>query len=319
MAKKTGGLGTSLGSVLGNTGKGVSALIGGDNDVVAAGSSSMDEIPLEEIEPNPDQPRKNFKAEALSELSESIKQIGVIQPITVRKIDNHKYIIIAGERRYRAAKLAKLTTIPAYVRTTTDEEMMEMALVENIQREDLNAIEVALSYQSLMEVCKYTPEQLSARIGKSRSTVVNYLRLLRLPAEIQVGLKDKKLDMGHARSLITIEDPAVQLDIYNQIQKNDLSVRKVENIVKDYKEKKEKGDNSSADAQNDNESNIENPNESNEIYNLLKDRLVELFKTKVEIKSNGKGKGKVTIPFKNDEQFETIIEVFDMIKQDVSN
>lgn len=299
MAKKFGGLG-----------KGLDALIG-DNDekeVVVAGASSLNEIPLAEIEPNPDQPRKNFEAEALLELSNSIRQLGVIQPITLRKVADNKYIIIAGERRYRAAKLAELTTIPAYVRDTTDEQMMEMALVENIQREDLNAVEVALSYKSLMEVCNYTQEQLSDRVGKKRATISNYLRLLSLPAEIQMGLKDRKIDMGHARALINVVDEADQMDIYSQIIKQNLSVRKVEELVRKLAEK-------SVDDEPVVDNNGGTSSETDE-YLLLRDMLTDLFPSNnVALVRNAKGKGKITIAFKNDEELEKLMEFFDSFKK----
>lgn len=299
MAKKFGGLG-----------KGLDALIG-DNDekeVVVAGASSLNEIPLAEIEPNPDQPRKNFEAEALLELSNSIRQLGVIQPITLRKVADNKYIIIAGERRYRAAKLAELTTIPAYVRDTTDEQMMEMALVENIQREDLNAVEVALSYKSLMEVCNYTQEQLSDRVGKKRATISNYLRLLSLPAEIQMGLKDRKIDMGHARALINVVDEADQMDIYSQIIKQNLSVRKVEELVRKLAEK-------SVDDEPVVDNNGGTSSETDE-YLLLRDMLTDLFPSNnVALARNAKGKGKITIAFKNDEELEKLMELFDSFKK----
>lgn len=299
MAKKFGGLG-----------KGLNALIGDDDEkeVVVAGASSLNEIPLAEIEPNPDQPRKNFEAEALLELSNSIRQLGVIQPITLRKVADNKYIIIAGERRYRAAKLAELTTIPAYVRDTTDEQMMEMALVENIQREDLNAVEVALSYKSLMEVCNYTQEQLSDRVGKKRATISNYLRLLSLPAEIQMGLKDRKIDMGHARALINVVDEADQMDIYSQIIKQNLSVRKVEELVRKLAEK-------SVDDEPVVDNNGGTSSETDE-YLLLRDMLTDLFPSNnVALARNAKGKGKITIAFKNDEELEKLMELFDSFKK----
>lgn len=300
MAKKFSGLG-----------RGLDALIDGadaKSEVVAAGASSLNEIPLSEIEPNPDQPRKNFEAEALLELSESIRQLGVIQPITLRKVADDKYIIIAGERRYRAAKLAELTTIPAYVRDTTDEQMMEMALVENIQREDLNAVEVALSYKSLMEVCNYTQEKLSERIGKKRATISNYLRLLTLPAEIQMGLKEKKIDMGHARALISVVSEADQMDIYSQILKNNLSVRKVEELVRKMAEQSVDED------ENSGEKPASNENASDE-YLLLRDMLTDLFPSnKVALTRNAKGKGKVVISFGSDEELEKLMEIFDSIK-----
>ncbi|MBO4805064.1 MAG: ParB/RepB/Spo0J family partition protein [Paludibacteraceae bacterium] len=300
MAKKLGGLGRGLG-----------ALIDGaddDKDVVAAGASSLNEVPLSEIEPNPDQPRKNFEAEALLELSNSIRQLGVIQPITLRKVEEHKYIIIAGERRYRAAKLAELTTIPAYVRETTEEQMMEMALVENIQREDLNAVEVALSYKSLMEVCNYTQEQLSERVGKKRATISNYLRLLSLPADIQMALKDKKIDMGHARALINVVEEKDKLDIFNQIVKNNLSVRKVEELVRKLAEK-------SVDEEPNNAGQATDAGTQSDEYFLLRDMLTDLFPSnKVDLTRNTKGKGKITISFKNDEELEQLMELFDSFK-----
>ncbi|MBR4839569.1 MAG: ParB/RepB/Spo0J family partition protein [Paludibacteraceae bacterium] len=300
MAKKLGGLGRGLG-----------ALIDGaddDKDVVAAGASSLNEVPLSEIEPNPDQPRKNFEAEALLELSNSIRQLGVIQPITLRKVEEHKYIIIAGERRYRAAKLAELTTIPAYVRETTEEQMMEMALVENIQREDLNAVEVALSYKSLMEVCNYTQEQLSERVGKKRATISNYLRLLSLPADIQMALKDKKIDMGHARALINVVEEKDKLDIFNQIVKNNLSVRKVEELVRKLAEK-------SVDEEPNSAGQATDAGTQSDEYFLLRDMLTDLFPSnKVDLTRNTKGKGKITISFKNDEELEQLMELFDSFK-----
>ena len=300
MAKKNSGLGRGLGALI----KDADA----KSEVVAAGASSLNEIPLSEIEPNPDQPRKNFEAEALLELSESIRQLGVIQPITLRKVADNKYIIIAGERRYRAAKLAELTTIPAYVRDTTDEQMMEMALVENIQREDLNAVEVALSYKSLMEVCNYTQEKLSERIGKKRATISNYLRLLTLPAEIQMGLKEKKIDMGHARALISVVSEADQMDIYSQILKNNLSVRKVEELVRKMAEQSVDED------ENSGEKPASNENASDE-YLLLRDMLTDLFPSnKVALTRNAKGKGKVVISFGSDEELEKLMEIFDSIK-----
>lgn len=300
MAKKLGGLGRGLG-----------ALIDGADDekeIVAGGASSLNEVPLSEIEPNPDQPRKNFEAEALLELSNSIRQLGVIQPITLRKVEEHKYIIIAGERRYRAAKLAELTTIPAYVRETTEEQMMEMALVENIQREDLNAVEVALSYKSLMEVCNYTQEQLSERVGKKRATISNYLRLLSLPADIQMALKDRKIDMGHARALINVVEEKDKLDIFNQIVKNNLSVRKVEELVRKLAEKSVDEDPSNAGQSAD-------AGTQSDEYFLLRDMLTDLFPSnKVDLTRNTKGKGKITISFKNDEELEQLMELFDSFK-----
>jgi len=294
MAKKFGGLG-----------KGLGALIDTGEPEIVSGTTSINEVLISEIEPNPDQPRKHFDAEAMLELSESIKQIGVIQPITLRKIGDQKYQIIAGERRFRASKIAGLESIPAYIKEINDELMMEMALVENIQREDLNAIEVALSYQNLLELCSYTQEQLSERVGKKRATVANYLRLLRLPGEIQVGIKDRKIDMGHARALINVEDPVKQLNIYDQILKNHLSVRKVEELVRIANEDGKTDEQPVAEK--------ETKDKLPEEYSLLQERLKALFNAKADLARNAKGKGKITIPFANDEELEKIMDIFDSI------
>jgi len=302
MAKKFGGLG-----------KGLGALIESDEVEVFGGTSSINEIPIDEIEPNPDQPRKHFDAEAMMELSESIKQIGVIQPVTLRKIEEHKYQLIAGERRFRAAKMAGLTSIPAYIKEINEDLVLEMALVENIQREDLNAIEVALSYQNLMKLYNYTQEQLSDRVGKKRATVANYMRLLRLPAEIQVGIKDKKIDMGHARALVNVTDPVKQLDVYNQILKNNYSVRKVEEIVRTMNE--ESNDPEIVFQETEKESNNNN-NKLPEEYILLQERLKNLFRSKVDLTRTPKGKGKITITFGNDEELERIMDVLDSVQKD---
>jgi ParB family chromosome partitioning protein len=211
-------------------GRGLDALID-TTHVSTAGSSSISEIPLEKIYPNPDQPRRTFDEEALEELAQSIKEHGVISPITLRKDANNQYMIIAGERRFRASKIAGLDSIPAYIRTAKDEQVMEWALIENIQREDLDAIEIALAYQRLMDEYSLTQERMSERVGKKRATVANYLRLLKLPAEIQLGIKEKKIDMGHARAILGSASPEQQLSIYKRILQNGLSVRKVEELV----------------------------------------------------------------------------------------
>ena len=220
-------------------GRGLDALID-TTHVSTAGSSSISEIPLRYIYANPDQPRHNFDPEALEELALSIKEHGVISPITLRKQSNNEYMIIAGERRYRASKMAGLDTIPAYVRTAKDEQVMEWALIENIQREDLDAIEIALAYQRLMDEYNLTQERMSERVGKKRATVANYLRLLKLPAEIQLGIKEKKIDMGHARAILGSPSPEQQLAIYKKIVQNGLSVRKVEELVNSTKPAKSK-------------------------------------------------------------------------------
>lgn len=286
---------------VGGLGRGVNALISSGDDMIVDGASSINEISIAEIEANLDQPRKDFDEESLEELAESIRQVGVIQPISLKKLENGKYMIIAGERRFRASKMAGKTTIPAYVREVNDDLMMEMALVENIQREDLNAIEIALSCQNLMEKCNYTQEQLSERIGKKRATVTNYLRLLRLPADIQMALKDKKIDMGHARTLVSVEDPVAQLNIFSQILAEGLSVRKVEELVRNLGvEKKPKAKSSQLDLK--------------EEYSELKSRLSDLFSSKVDLSCDAKGKGKITISFKNDDEFLKILEFFDSIQ-----
>ncbi|WP_304611381.1 ParB/RepB/Spo0J family partition protein, partial [Paramuribaculum intestinale] len=215
-------------------GRGLDSLIPMD-DVPASGASAINEIDIELIQPNPDQPRSNFDEESLAELAASIRELGIIQPISLRSVGGN-YQIIAGERRYRAARMAGLSTVPAYIRVASDSELTEMALIENIQREDLNAIEIALTFKKLIERYELTQERLSERIGKKRATVANFLRLLRLPAEVQLGLRDKRLDMGHARALLAIDDPTVQLKIYKRILKEGLSVRKVEDLVKSIRE-----------------------------------------------------------------------------------
>ena len=214
-------------------GRGLDSLISMD-DVPASGSSAINDIPLVSISPNPEQPRTNFDDDALEELAASIRQIGIIQPLSLRKTGPDTYQIIAGERRYRAAHMAGLQSVPAYIRTANDAELTEMALIENIQREDLNAIEIALTFRKLIEQYNLTQERLSERIGKKRATIANFLRLLKLPAEVQLGLRDKRVDMGHARALLTISDPALQLKLYNEILKQGLSVRRVEELAKAY-------------------------------------------------------------------------------------
>lgn len=281
-------------------GRGLEALITVD-DTETRGSSSINEINLLSITTNPDQPRREFDEESLSELATSIKQIGVIQPITLRKVDDDTYQIIAGERRYRASLMAGLETIPAYIKTVDDDEVMEMALVENIQREDLNSIEIALAYQNLIESLSLTQEQLSERVGKKRATIANYLRLLKLPAEVQMGIKNRKIDMGHARALVTIADPVEQLAIYNRALKDGLSVRKVESLVKAINKAKD---------------NIETSRKASKTstsgdYDLLKEHLSSYFDTEVQFTYNKKGKGKITIPFNSEEELAKIIVMFD--------
>ena len=217
-------------------GRGLDSLISMD-DAPATGTSAINEIAVDKITPNPDQPRTTFDQEALSELAASIRELGIIQPLSLRKTGHDTYQIIAGERRYRAALQAGLTTVPAYIRSANYTELTEMALIENIQREDLNAIEIALTFKKLIDQYELTQERLSERIGKKRATVANFLRLLKLPAEVQLGLRDKRVDMGHARALLSVDDPTMQLALYNEILKKGLSVRRVEELARKMREK----------------------------------------------------------------------------------
>ncbi len=295
-------------------GRGLDALIT-FNDGETQGSSSISEVELDKIVPNPGQPRRVFDEEALGELSASIRSIGVIQPVTLRKLDDDAYQIIAGERRYRASQMAGLSTIPAYIKTADNDEMMEMALIENIQREDLNSIEIALAYQNLIDALSLTQEQLSERVGKKRATVTNYLRLLKLPAEVQMGVKNKKIDMGHARALITMNDPVAQLSLYNLILEEGLSVRKVEAMVKDYDEgssiQQFKGtDNPKAKA-----GKSTTREQSPDDFDALKEHLSAYFQTDVQFSYNKRGKGKITIPFDSPEDLERIIVMFDKMQK----
>ena len=284
-------------------GRGLSALIETE-PVAAVGSTLFNEIEISKINPNPNQPRTDFDDEALEELATSIRANGIISPITLRKISDDNYQIIAGERRYRASKLAGLDKIPAYIRDVDDGQVMEMALIENIQREDLNAIEIALSYNNLVATLNLTQEALAERVGKKRATITNYLRLLKLPAEIQMGLKDKKIDMGHARALVSVENPEVMLNIYAQVLTEGASVRRTEELVRlaasgeiDEKHlKKEK-------------QHTIMPEE----YETLCRELNEKFNAKVKLSYNEKGKGKVTIPFDSDDDLMRLMSLFDKI------
>jgi ParB family chromosome partitioning protein len=282
-------------------GKGLGALIEGASKVEDGVTGFIKEIEIDKINPNPYQPRKEFDEEALEELAESIKAMGVIQPITINKNDDGSFTLISGERRLRAAKLAHLETIPAYIRSTSDtQEMMEMALVENIQRVDLDPISIALGYQRLIDECQLTQEKMSERIGKKRSTIANYLRLLKLPSQIQLGLKTNTISMGHARALISIDDSETQLMIYKEIIKHGFSVRKVEEIVREYNEDKSQKTNKP-----------KTPKEN--IFEQLQDKLSDYFSTKVSLSRNNKGKGKIVINFANDDELEHIISIFDKL------
>lgn len=287
-------------------GRGLDALISTEK-VNTAGSGSICEIPIGQITPNPNQPRREFDPVALKELSDSIKELGIVQPITLRDQGDGTYLIIAGERRWRASQMAGLQTIPAYVRTVDDENMMEMALIENIQREDLNALEIALAYQHLLEQYNLTQERLSERVGKNRSTITNYLRLLKLPATIQMGLKDRRLEMGHARALLAIDDPKLQIRVYNEIVAQGLSVHKVEGLVKELSEGGSVKTNEGGRLKG-------RSGKISEEYNILKESLSRFFKTKVQLTCSDKGKGKIVIPFANEGEMERIIEILDRLK-----
>ena len=287
-------------------GRGLDALLSMD-DVKTEGSSSISEIELAKITVNPNQPRREFDQTALQELADSIAEIGIIQPITLRKLSDDEYQIIAGERRYRASQKARLKTIHAYIRTADDENMMEMALIENIQREDLNAVEIALAYQHLLDQYQLTQERLSERIGKKRTTIANYLRLLKLPAPIQMALQYKQLDMGHARALSSLGDPKLQVKIFEEIQEHGYSVRKVEEIVKSLSE----GEAVKSGTRKITPKRGKLPEE----FNLLKQQLSGFFNTKVQLTCSEKGKGKISIPFGNEEELERIMEIFDTLKK----
>ena len=287
-------------------GRGLDALISNE-EVKTSGSSSINEIELDKISVNPNQPRREFDPIALQELADSIAEIGIIQPITLRKLNEDSYQIIAGERRYRASILAGLKTIPAYIRTADDENVMEMALIENIQREDLNSLEIALAYQHLIEQYELTQERLSERIGKKRTTIANYLRLLKLPAPIQVALKNKEIDMGHARALLTLEDPKNQIRIFNETVAQGYSVRKVEEIVKalaNGESIKSGGKTISAKG-----------TQLSEEYSMLQNHLCNFFGTKVQLSCTNEGKGKISIPFNSDADLERIMEILDSLKK----
>ena len=297
MTKKRGSLGRGLSAILGNTSIVTSAE---EKQKHTDTLSKKNEILIEEIETNPFQPRAEFNQEKLHELALSIEQLGIIQPITVRKLNKNKYQLISGERRFRASKIAGLDKIPAFVRIANDKEMLEMALVENIQRENLNPIEIALSYQRLIEEVKLTQEQCSERVGKNRTTVTNSLRLLKLPSKIQKGLSDGKITTGHARALINIKNKVNQINIFNDIVINGYSVRDVEQLVKDFADIDYKRTSKNK------EKNTSQPltfQHQKMIHDLSRSLVKE-----IELKRNKKGKGKLIIHFKNDEDLAKIFE-----------
>lgn len=292
--KKNRGLGRGLDAILQSPETDITSRdISGD---YVAGAVA--EIDINLIETNPFQPRTEFDEDALSELAQSIKEQGVIQPVTVRKLGYNKYQLISGERRLRASKLAGLTKIPVFIRIANDEQMLELALIENIHRENLNAIEVAISYQRLIDECNLTQEQLSEKVGKSRSAIANFLRLLKLPAEIQIALRDGHISMAHARALINVDDKEKQLKLLQQIIEDELSVRQTEELANKAKSQ-------------------ENAKEQHKQTNYLPDHfktqiktLSQALNTKVKVKRNIKGQGSVVIDFKNEAEFDRIIELF---------
>lgn len=283
-------------------GRGLDSLIAMD-DAPARDASAINEIEISRITPNPDQPRTIFDEEALEDLARSVRELGIIQPISLRISGPDSYQIIAGERRYRAALMAGLKTIPAYIRTADDTQVTEMALIENIQREDLNAIEIALTFKKLIDRYELTQERLSERIGKKRATIANFLRLLRLPAEVQLGLRDKRIDMGHARALLSIDDPKAQLKLYNEIIKNGLSVRRVEELARKI--------------QQEGNASVEQPKArtASKDYDILRDHLSLRFSTPVKVSCDASGKGKISFSFSSDDELQRLIAIFDTAKQ----
>ena len=298
MTKKRGSLGRGLSAILGNTSIETTAELKQENTPVVG---KTHEILLVEIETNPFQPRTEFNQENLHELASSIEQLGIIQPITVRKLKDNKYQLISGERRFRASKIAGLDKIPAFVRIANDQEMLEMALVENIQRENLNPIEIALSYQRLIEEVKLTQEQCSERVGKNRTTVTNFLRLLKLPSEIQKGLSDGKISTGHARTLITVKNKVSQLNIFHDIVANGYSVRDVEQLVKDFVDSDYK--------RTSKDKAVNTPQPLPFQHQKMMHDLSRKLEKEIELKRNKKGKGKLIIPFNNDEDLAKIFEI----------
>lgn len=290
-AKKQPALGRGLGALLQNS----------ETDITTSGTAiagSVSLLPIEAIEANPFNPRTNFEKEALDDLCRSIQVHGIIQPLTVRKLGRDKYQLISGERRFRASQLAGLTEVPAYIRIANDQTMLEMALVENIQREDLNAIEVAISYQRLIEECKLTQEQLSEKIAKSRSNIANYLRLLKLPVEIQAGVRDNLISMGHARALVTIPDEAEQIRRFNLIISENLSVRDIENLSKNGTKTV---------------TTVSSPKPSSKPLNpsqeAIKNFIADRFSTKVSIEKAAKGNGKLVLHFNSESDLNRLIEL----------
>lgn len=297
-AEKRNALGRGLSALLNDT----ETVLPNKKNVATApevnSPGTVNEIKLAEIDVNPFQPRTEFDEQALADLADSIKLQGLIQPITVRRINAHQYQLISGERRLRASKLAGLTQIPAYVRTANDQQMLEMALIENIQREDLNAIEVALSFQRMLDECNLKQEELGERVSKNRSTVTNYLRLLKLPPVIQASIRDGNISMGHARAMVTVNDPAKQLYIYQQIIQHGLSVRRVEELVRDVQRPPVKKEG-------------KQPEPISFQLQKIQDDLASKFSTNVKLKVGSEGKGSIEIPFLSEDDLTRILEMLD--------
>ena len=290
-------------------GRGLGNLLGGETAPQALQSTtSIQELPLEKIAPNPDQPRKHFEQEALEELAASLKTLGLVQPITVQALSSGSYQIISGERRWRAAQMAGLKTLPAYIRATQPSELLELALIENIQREDLNAIEVALAYQQLTEQYGLSQSKVAERVGKKRVTVTNYIRLLQLPAEIQLGLTQRLIDMGHARALLQVDDTERQIELYNLIITEHLSVRAVEELARAIAEAPETTPLPTPQHQHSEKTERKD-------FKLLEQHLAQVFSSKVTLRCSASGKGKLTIPFSGDEELERIMQLLERIQK----
>ncbi|MDE5902782.1 MAG: ParB/RepB/Spo0J family partition protein [Muribaculaceae bacterium] len=289
-------------------GRGLDSLIS-MGDMPADTGSAINEIELARIDANPEQPRSTFDEETLQELADSIRELGIIQPLSLRMKDDGRYQIIAGERRWRAAQMAGLTTVPAYVRTVSDSEMTEMALIENIQREDLNAIEVALTFRKLIDTYSLTQERLSVRLGKKRATIANHLRLLKLPAEIQIGLRDRRLDMGHARALLSVENPKQQLRLYNLILKEGLSVRRVEEMAREINIAIQRGETPDLTP-------VKKPAEPDKSpeCRFFTEEMTQVMPATVKFRRGDDGKGSITLKFDSDEQLHQLMQLFEKLK-----
>lgn len=283
-------------------GRGLGALIEDVDHEKLEKLERINEVKIDKIAVNPFQPRSKIDEEALSELASSIKELGIIQPISVREIEGGTYQLITGERRLKAAMLAGLQKIPAYIRTADDQAMLELALVENIQREDLDAIEIAISYHRLIEECRLTQENLSERVGKKRSTVANYLRLLKLPAEIQLGIRERKISMGHARTLIGVDNPEKQIEVYYRIIREELSVRQTEELIRQLMTREIKSSVFRGKRQ-----------QLAGEYQKLREQLSGFFSSNVQLRVNEQGKGKIIIPFESTKELEQIIDIFDRL------